>query len=421
MPFAGGAAARIFATVASIDGWNSPGSATRNSPAATTPSRNAIKPAASDAAAGAIVYSAGIRSDIAPKPPSLDPPGALWYTGPNLSRPLRPALCLLATSLAASLFTGCDSPAPVPKEEPKKEDSCPLAVDTLAGTSWLWLRPQPSGPDKPQPQTRMRFRDDGGKIKADYTASSLSEVYTYSCEIKGKIATCIEDDVHAKEWSRAWAATHEGKVDPAGLSAVTGIPAAEFERVQKDIEKEVSYLKGEERTQTFVSYNGPNNKIRGKFMVAVDKAKCMLTVQDKYIAMQDSRVVEYENPVGTAKFQETKEGWLFEACKDVEAATTVVADGATAHTYPAGTYEFTSTLHKDEKPSAQCTYSANVWKDWLPLTPNLAPEDPKAVKWSLKVPLSEKGPHVVSFERFKTCGGGAQEKAGISCAKIHIE
>jgi hypothetical protein len=325
------------------------------------------------------------------------------------------------TVLPLLALVGCDSPAPEKKVEAKKEDSCPLAVDKLAGTAWVWLRPQPTGPDKPQPQTRMRFRDEGGQTKMDYTASSLSEVYAYSCDLNGKILTCVEEDHHAKEWSRAWGATHEGKIDTAGLAAATGLPAADFDAVQKDIEKELAGLKGTERTETFKSYNSPNNKIRGKVMIAVDKAKCMLTVQDKYSTLVDGKVNEYENPVGTAKFQETKEAWLFEACKDVEAANTVVEDGATAHTYPPGTYEFTSTLNKNDKPDAACTYSANIWKDALALTPNLAPDDAKAVKWSIKVPLSEPGPHVISFERTKTCGAAAPEKMGISCAKIHIK
>ena len=34
---------------------------------------------------------------------------------------------------------------------------------------------------------------------------------------------------------------------------------------------------------------------------------------------------------------------------------------------------------------------------------------------------SEPGPHVISFERTKTCGTAAPEKMGISCAKIHIK
>ncbi len=324
--------------------------------------------------------------------------------------------------LAASLLAGCSGDAPPPpKKEAPKADACPLSLDGLDGTTWLWLRPQPSGPDQPQPQTRMRFRKDGDGLKADYTASSLSEVYTYSCAMNGKILTCLEDDVHAKEWSRAWGATHDGKIDTAALSAATGIPATEFDKVQKDIEKELAALKGAERVATFKTYNSPNNKIRGKFMVAVDKQKCMLTVQDKYIAMVDSKPAEYENPVGTAKFQESKEGYLFTACKDVEDAITVVPDGATAHSYPAGTYEFTSMLQGAKKPEAGCTYSANIWKDWLPMTPNLPPDDPKKAHWDVKVPLDQKGIHVISFERSKTCGTAAPVSEGMSCAQIHID
>lgn len=329
---------------------------------------------------------------------------------------MRPTLALVA------LLAGCGGtpPEPTPKAEPAS--TCDVTLQTLPGTAWVHLKPQPTGPDKPSPVTRMRFRDEGGRPVADYTASSLSAVYVYDCQLEGTLGTCMERDNHAVEWCRAWAAVNNGTCDPAAISQVVkGIPEADWKAAAEKVNKEIAAMKKNEREETLKSWNYQNNKIRGVFKVAVDAATCRLTVQDKYQTMYNGKVLEYENQIGTAKFQRTKEDYLFEDCKDLEVANAILPEGATARAYPAGTYEFESFLPKGQKADAACTYSADIWFDWLKQSSGLAGTVEKGnVRWVTRIPVSGSGPHVVHFDRTRTCGG-ATEKLGLSCAKIHIE
>lgn len=320
------------------------------------------------------------------------------------------------------LLVGCggaEAPKPAKVEAPP---ACSVAVDKLAGTAWVYQKPTPEG-DKLTPLTRVRFREDAGALKADYSASSLSAMYPYDCSITGKIADCWEADHHAKEWCRAWAATHGGTCDAAALSALPNVAATaeEIEKVRPEVEKEFKGMKGEELRQTNLAYNSPNNKIRGHFQVAVNPKTCNITLVDHYITLVDGKVNEFENQIGAATFVETKEAYLWEKCEDLEVARAVVPEGATARAYPAGTYEFESTLPAGAKVDPSCTYTADIWKNWLLLTKDVAgvPKD-KTIRWSLQVPLTEKGPTVIDFDRYKVCNGN-KERIGLSCAKLHIE
>jgi hypothetical protein len=329
-----------------------------------------------------------------------------------MRRHLIPALFLVA----------CSNTAPERTKAPEeKPPACDVSMDKLAGTAWVHMKPQASGPDKASPVTRVRFRDEGGKLVADYSASSISAMYAYDCEMTGKIANCMEREPHYKEWCRAFAASHDGVCDAAALAPLIGATEADLATAVTEVNKEFKAYKGDELTQQMRLYNNPNNKIRGKLQMALDPSSCQLTLVDKFKSMSDGRVKELENQIGTAQFAQTKEAYLFEDCKDLEVAHAVLPEGATARAYPAGTYDFESGLPQDQKADAACTYTANIWKDWLLMTPDVAGTvDGKNVKWTTKVPVSGPGPHVVHFERYKTCGE-AKEKIGFSCAKVHIE
>lgn len=329
----------------------------------------------------------------------------------------------MRSSLVWFLVLGCVGGTEAPKEAPKPAgSSCDVAPDKLVGSAWVHLKPSATG-DKPNPVTRVRFREEEGIVKADYSASSLSAMYSYSCSLKGKLLDCWEDDSNPKEWCRAWAATHEGTCDPAAIAALPNVNATaeEIEKARAEVEKEFKGLKGEELHQTQLGYNSPNNKIRGHVQVAVDMGKCNLTLVDRYITMVDGKVNEYENQVGTATFIRTKEEYLFEKCEDLSSSNAVVPEGATARMYPAGTYEFEAYLPENMKADGTCTYTADIWKNWLPMSKDLvaAPKD-KGMRWSVQVPLAEKGASVVHFDRYKTCNG-TKERIGFTCAKLHIE
>ncbi|MFN7143635.1 MAG: hypothetical protein ACK4YP_07670 [Myxococcota bacterium] len=306
-----------------------------------------------------------------------------------------------------------------PAEEAAPADSCGVDINTLPGSSWVWL--DPNAGDKPNPMARIRFEDAAGTLKAKYTAKSLGDVYDYTCTVKGGLATCLEDDVHAEAFCKAWAATHDGVCDPAAVAAATGIPQAEFDKVAKKVNDELKKLKPAEKETQRKADNNPNNKIRGKFLVAIDKGNCQLTLQDKYQTMVDGRLNEYENVLGTAKFNKAKEEYIYESCKDVDSAWAPGPDDQHAAVQPAGTIKFSAILPKDQKADAACTYTADVYKDWVKTQGDVAAgTDAKyGPRWDVSVPFSDQGRHAVYFDRWKTCGGN-KERIGLTCAVVRI-
>lgn len=330
----------------------------------------------------------------------------------------------MSLAAVALLLFSCAGPSETkPKEEakPAAASGCDVSMDALAGTAWVHMKEQAQGPAKPSPVTRIRFRDDGGKLVADYTASSLSAVYQYDCTKQGGLVACMEHDSHFKEWCRAWAASHDGVCDPAQLAPVIGAKPEDMAEAAKTVNEEFAKAKGDERAQMMKDYNSPNNKIRGRLRVALNKGTCELTIEDKFQAMYEGRIQEFENVVSNQKFKKTTEPYTFEKCEDLEVARAITPDGATAHAYPAGTYEFESFLPQGQKAEAGCTYTADVLADWLPASQGVVGTPDKGdVRWSVKVAVEGAGPHVIYFDRQKECGG-KKDRIGFSCAKIHLE
>ena len=99
----------------------------------------------------------------------------------------------MSLAAVALLLFSCAGPTETkPKEEAKPAaSSCDVSMETLAGTAWVHMKPQASGPEKPSAVTRIRFRDEGGKMVADYTASSLSAVYQYDCTKQFSLLPCM--------------------------------------------------------------------------------------------------------------------------------------------------------------------------------------------------------------------------------------
>jgi hypothetical protein len=291
-------------------------------------------------------------------------------------------------------------------------------MDTIAGTAWVHMKSQTDGPDLPSPVTRIRFNADG---TADYTASSLSMMYPYTCTRQGGLLACVETDTHYKEWCRAWAASHDGVCDPALLAPVIGGKPEDMAAAAAEVNAEFKAAKGEARAQLMKDYNNQNNKIRGKLRVALNAGVCQLTIEDKFQAMADGRVMELENSVSNAKFSKTTEVYAFEKCEDLEAARTIVPEGATARAYPPGSFDFESFLPAGQRADSSCTYTADIWTDWLKTQPGLAGTVEKGnVRWAAKAAFAEDGPHVVYFDRSKDCGG-KKDRIGFSCAKVHIK
>ncbi len=322
------------------------------------------------------------------------------------------------------LTLACDLPEPAPPggAAPTKPE-CSLSFDTLGDTVWLYPKPQADGSTKPDPTARLRFRSEGGALKADYTAGSVSDVYKYDCTVAGSIATCLETDPHIDAFCKAYAASHDGVCDPAAVAAAIGAPVEEVTKVSETVNAELKKLKGEEITTQRKMDNSPNNKLRSVIQVAVDKAKCGVTIVDKYQTMVDGRLNQYENQIGTAKFVKSGgEEYIWESCKDADSAWAPGPDDKVLAVQTAGTIKFASILQKDQKGAASCSYTADVYVDWVKKQGGLSTTDDKQYgpRWNTEVTLGETGKHVVYFDRYKECDG-KKDRIGISCAMVRIE
>ncbi len=327
----------------------------------------------------------------------------------------------LAFVLLGVLTAGCDTPAPPPPSEPvARPDTCGEDINSLPGSSWLWL--DPNAADKPNPLARVKFEDVGGALHAKYTAKSLGDVYDYACTIQGKTGTCVETTDHAEAWCKAWASTHEGVCDPALVAAATGLPQADFDKVAAKVNADLKKLKPAEKELQRKADNSPNNKIRGKIQIAVDKGKCQLTLVDRYQTLVDGKVQEYENVLGTAKFAKATEEYIYESCKDVDSAWAPGPDDQHAAAQAAGTIKFSAILQKDQKGAAGCTYTADVYRDWVKSQSAVpAAEDKKfGPRWDVAVPLADAGRHAVYFDRYKECDG-KKDRIGLTCAIVRVE
>lgn len=319
------------------------------------------------------------------------------------------------------LALACSTPEP-PKDAKSDKPTCDLKVDALAGTSWVNMKPQAAGPDQVNAAARVRFRDEGGKVAADYTAGSLNNVYQYNCSSDGKILTCVEQGEHAEGFCRASAANSpDYKCNVADVVAKTGLPQDKVEAAAKKVDEAYGKLKPEDREKAKVEDNSPNNKIRGKFLAAVSPANCGLTIQDKYQTLYNGQLAEYENVLGTARFSKADQDYTWLNCTESDSSWS--PDGSDQHQqdHAPGTIKFSAILQKEQKGAPDCSYSADIYKDWLSFQKDVPAEaDPKmGPRFNTSIPFTDKGKHVVYFDRYKTCGG-KKESIGVSCVLVMV-
>ena len=316
----------------------------------------------------------------------------------------------------------CEMPEPPAPPAPAKP-TCDLSFETLADTVWLYPKPQPSGPPKPDPTARLRFRSEAGALKADYTAGSVSDVFKYDCTVNGAIATCLETEPHTDAFCKAYAASHDGVCDPAAVSAAIGVPLDVATKAAESVNAELKKLKGDDIAMQRKADNSPNNKLRSVIQVAVNKTTCGVTIVDKYQTMVDGRLSQFENQIGTAKFVKSDGSeYIWESCHDADSAWAPGPDDKVLAVQPAGTLKFSSILQKDQKGAASCTYDADIYADWVKKSGGLTTTEDKTYgpRWDTTIAFAEAGKHVVYFDRYKTCDG-KRERVGISCAMVRVE
>ena len=319
-----------------------------------------------------------------------------------------------------ALLLACTPPEP-PKENKTDKPACDVALDKLAGSQWMHMKPQPTGADKPNPMARIKFSDDAGKLVAEYTAGSLNNVYKYACTNDGKLLDCVETADYTKGFCRASAAfTPDNKCDQALVAKVTGKTPEEVAKVATEVDAALAKLKPAERDQWKKDDNNPNNKIRGHFKVAVNPTTCGLTIQDKYQTLYNGQLAEFENVLGTAKFVKADADYTYIPCTDSSSSWAPDDKDQHSQDQKPGTIKFSAVLQPEQRGGA-CTFTADIYKDWVKSQSDVPSEkDPKdGPRWNTSIPFTEAGRHVVYFDRSKTCGD-KKESLGVTCVMVVV-
>ncbi len=321
-------------------------------------------------------------------------------------------------SLLPLLLVACGGTEPAkPVEKKPAKPACELTFATLPGGTFL--RQNVDG--KKENISRVRFFDEGGKLKANYTAGSPNSVYTYACTEKSGMLDCLEEKTYNEAWCKAYASVHDGVCDPAVLGPMIGLTADQLKADAEKVNKELKGLKGEEKTRQREVDNTPNNKIRSHFVAAIDAGKCQLTLQDKYLTMFNGQVQEYENQNGTSNFVK-EEGEFFWETVTEKGVIVVGEDGKpVAGPYPAGSLKFSADLGEKVKADPNCAYMADIYVDWKRASSDMPAnvEGGKAT-WSTSGSFTT-GIHAVYFDRYKTCGSGAKEKIGATQLAFRVQ
>ncbi|RME20873.1 MAG: hypothetical protein D6798_19465 [Deltaproteobacteria bacterium] len=196
-------------------------------------------------------------------------------------------------------------------------EGCDLAIDKLADTTWVMLRPLPDKSEIKDPRTRMRILKEDGQFKVKYNVGSLADVYTYGCEIQGEELICAEE-AKLRDICQALLV---GGAECTAETLQKYEKSATAEEVAKAIEEATANVEKYRNTDKWKQFelnnNNLGNKLQGRLYIKVDTRKCRLRVTDNYMTIYNGKEVEDSNPVGTNPFVKWDGGeLLFEHCTD---------------------------------------------------------------------------------------------------------
>lgn len=320
--------------------------------------------------------------------------------------------------------------------------ACAHTTETLAGTTWLYnkLAADGSGVRTPDEQTRLRFIEEGGQVKAQYTVGSFSDVYTYSCEMKGEELFCQEDLKLVDYCKSMYVADKECTPETLAKMAPDATPEA-IAKAAEEAKKTVDEYREKETWPHFVfNNNNLGNKLRGKLYAKMKTKQCYLQVTDMYTTIYNGEFKEDSNPVGTDQFAETKDEFMWEHCTDSgDMVATKVEKfpeseeelneqacypnaGCTVAPGEAVYYHY---IGQDGRVAKEgCTYSYDVYADWRPVSKDQTAEivdfkDAKEVRWGFTQTFQDSGAHVVEIVRYATCDG-KKEQVEVACNLVAV-
>lgn len=329
---------------------------------------------------------------------------------------------LLACLVACGGGAGTD---PKPADAAAAGPSCDFSLDKLGGNQFVRALKGDGSPGDLDLLARIQFADEGGKLKAKYTARSLSDVYNYSCTAKDKDLSCWEEEIKAADFCRALVAN--GK--ECSVEAVAQLTGAKPEAIKQKVEdtlKNIKGLSGPERSRMKEAFSAPTTPLRGVLRIKMKKDQCKLSITDLYQSMTDGQLREIENVVGTSTFEPTKKELVFENCADGRSLLTLDSLDSKAtdslESVSPGENFFVKYAGKEHaKAEAGCTYAMETYVGYERLSA-AAPIEPVggALPWNFQASFPKAGRQIVHMYRYRTCGDKPQERVGVQCQAVTV-
>lgn len=338
---------------------------------------------------------------------------------------------MLRSLVLLGLLVACSGGAPeaAKPEAGKEEGACALALDGLAGKTFIRTTRAASGAREEDLAARVMFYDEGGKLKAKYTARSLSDVYVYGCSKSDKEVACWQEDVRVADFCRALVANGK-ECTPQAVAELTGKKLEDIKAKVDETIANVKGLKGAELHKMKEVFASPSNPLRGVLKVKVKPKECSLTISDLFQAMSGGQLKEVENVVGTSTFAQTEKPLVFEHCLDgrsLQVATSADAKpGESVSEAKTGQPLFVrygGTEHV--KAEAGCTYTMDTWAGYerLAAAQPVQPDGSGKLDWQFQATFAKalSYPGVVHLYRHRKCGDKAEEHIGVACAAVKVE
>ena len=322
--------------------------------------------------------------------------------------------------------------------------TCDLTLEGLPGSTWVMLAAQ-GGIEKKDHMARLRFRQKGEEIVADYTVASPSDVYEYPCTLRepeeegGKRTLYCAQEQRLVAWCQSFlvadAICSKKSLRKAGAEGTDEELNAAIIEAKKNV-REMREKGGQDWKKFQFLNNFLGNKLQGRLYVDIDDKQCRLSVGDFYWTIHNGRPIEDTNPVGQNPFVSDSSEYLWENCTDGEniAKTAEAEVDFEKYQRPGSLKMGESTYYtyggpKNIEPEEGCSYSYDSYASWKPVEKGVK-VDAKEGKlwWQAQHTWSANNVHevqgkqvgVFSMVRHKECGG-KKEMLDTVCDLVLVE
>ncbi len=321
---------------------------------------------------------------------------------------------------------------------------CDLSLDNLAGTAWVMDRINPDRSTTPDHKTRVRFRQEGDSLKAEYNVSSIGDMYTYDCTRRKRDVYCLHD--LDKDFVYRTCASMEVQGVECTTEAIKarspGVADADLEAGVKEAKEDLATKFKDKESDAYKQYefahSNLGNKLQFVMYAEVEKNTCEFMITDDYFVLYEGKWREDSNPVGRNAFEKSDEDLWWEDCQDYtwlfarkesDFPSTKAESISQCRAGPCafGVGDAANFLYVGENaaaPEEGCTYSMDIGIDGKPVKAGVAAEITKVggkdrVHWGTSHSFTEPGLHAVAMARNKTCNG-TTERIDVACAPAKV-